>query len=282
MRLKHYAQTPNKVITDKDLTPNGKRVFMGLLFAARKDGTVKNATIRALACVCHCDKGTVQVHLQELERKGYISKLRRYRYSLSLGRPVFDNNEYRLHLPTEGGYTLIPSSILQKGVTGACFAVMLYLYLCAGREGRAHPSIRHIAGTRKDCDSGCGVSKASICRALKVLARMKFFIKLFCQTVRGCLSCNSYLLTEMVKKEAATFEVAASCTVDPVCCSSFWGSLKIRTHLWINKITGDDTLRKKEIGIPKFGRLYKLLDRISAFCTPLFSRFLRPPVKDSS
>lgn len=285
MRLKNYGEMPNAIIRDKDLTPNGKLILTALLLAARQDGIVKGATVRSLAHVCHRDKGTVTKHLQELEHKGYIAKFRRYRYSLTLGCPVYDSNLYWLTLPSEGGYTLIPRSILQTRVTGSAFAVMLYLYMCAGREGRAYPSIRHIAGSRKDESEGCGVSKASVCRALALLKKLKFIIKLACQTVRGKLCCNSYLPTGIVPGKIRVLQPAL-CTADqgdlPFSTACLDSGLKNRTHLPTNKITRNFILRKSKKGVFNYSTLYKYLDRFAGFCAGIFSGIFRPRCKDTS
>lgn len=195
MTLKVYSNIPNRLIDDVELPHIAKQIAVVLIFAAR-NSIVRGITIRRFAKLCHCTTGTVQKRLSTLEQKGYIAKHRSYRYSLSLGRCVYAANEYELTLPTEGGYTLIPRSILRRKVTGSYFTVMLCLYRRAGRDGRAYLSIRYTAGTRKDKLGGCGVSKASVCRALQLLKKLRFLISLPCERRRGDLSCNSYLLTE--------------------------------------------------------------------------------------
>ncbi|MBQ9168529.1 MAG: hypothetical protein IJX67_09010 [Oscillospiraceae bacterium] len=271
MTLKVYGKVPNLLIDDVELPHIAKQLATALIFAA-KGNIVRGMTIRRLAKLCHCTTGTAQKHLGTLEQKGYITKRRSYRYSLSLGRCVYAANEYELTLPTEGGYTLIPRSILRRKVTGSCFTVMLCLYRRAGRDGRAYPSIRYIAGARKDKLGGCGVSKASVCRALQLLKKLRFFISLPCERRRGDLSCNSYLLTAMVGVNARAAEGAsapsakplvplvAEGTPDPASCLG--GGLKIDTLDSSNKITGDSYLEEKDKGVFKFGTLYKTLDRL--------------------
>lgn len=263
MTLKLYGKVPNQLIDDGDLDHNAKLIATALIFAA-KGNVVHGMTIRRLAKLCHCTTGTAQKHLTVLEQKGYITKHRAYRYSLSLGRCVYAANEYELTLPAEGGYTLIPRSILRRKVTGSCFTVMLCLYRCAGRDGRAYPSIRYIAGARKDKLGGCGVSKASVCRALLLLKKLRFLICLPCYCRHGGLSCNSYLLTAMVGATTATAQpidqVSGRDTPAPVSCPG--GGLKIDTLLSNNKITGDSYLEGKDKGVFKFGTLYKTLERL--------------------
>ena len=269
MTLKRYAKVPNRLIDDAGLPHVAKQIATALIFAA-KGNIVRGMTIRRLAKLCHCTTGTVQKHLSTLERKSYVAKHRSYRYSLSLGRCVYAANEYELTLPTEGGYTLIPRSILRRKVTGSCFTVMLCLYRRAGRDGRAYPSIRYIAGARKDKLGGCGVSKASVCRALQLLKKLRFLISLPCQRRQGGLSCNSYLLTEMVGMKAGAVRTASASpeqplgqpsgegTLPPASCMG--GGLKNKTLDSSNKITGDSYLEGKDKGVFKFGTLYKTLD----------------------
>lgn len=288
MTLKVYSNVPNRLIDDVELPHIAKQLATALIFAA-KGNIVRGVTVRRLAKLCHCTTGTVQKHLGTLEQKGYIAKHRSYRYSLSLGRCVYATNEYELTMPTEGGYTLIPRSILRRKVTGSCFTVMLCLYRRAGRDGRAYPSIRYIAGARKDKLGGCGVSKASVCRALQFLKKLRFFISLPCERRRGGLSCNSYLLTEMVGAKARTTRAASVSPEQPLDQPSAEGTpppaffpgggLKIETHSSINKITGDSYFEEKDKGVFKFGTLYKTLDCLRKGFTWLKKRLCR---KDTS
>lgn len=268
MTLKLYGKVSNLLIDDAELAHVAKQIATALIFAA-KGNVVRGMTIRRLAKLCHCTTGTAQKHLTALEQKGYIAKRRVYRYSLSLGRCVYAANEYELTLPTEGGFTLIPRSILRRKVTGSCFTVMLCLYRRAGRDGRAYPSIRYIAGARKDKLGGCGVSKASVCRALQLLKKLRFLICLPCQRRHGGLSCNSYLLTEMVGLKAGAARAVSSPSEQPpvplvaaipVAFPCPGGSLKIRTHRYNNKITGVFYLEGKDKGVSEFGTLHKALD----------------------
>lgn len=250
MTLKLYGSVPNLLIDDGELPHVAKQIATALIFAA-KGNVVKGMTIRRLAKLCHCTTGTAQKHLTALEQKGYIAKRRVYRYSLSLGRCIYAANEYELTLPTAGGYTLIPRSILRRKVTGSCFTVMLCLYRCAGRDGRAYPSIRYIAGARKDKLGGCGVSKASVCRALQLLKKLRFLICLPCLRRHGGLSCNSYLLTAMVGIAATPAQplVQASGGDAPAPASCVGGSLKNDTLDSNNKVTWGSYLEEKRKGV---------------------------------
>lgn len=70
--------------------------------------------------------------------------------------------------------------------------VLLYLYCCAGRKGRAWPSLRHIAGLlEKNGKHGMDMAKSTVCRALGLLRRLQAVIRLQCR--------NSGLLLPIVK-----------------------------------------------------------------------------------
>lgn len=191
---------------------------------------------------------------------------------------------HSLHIKERQTSIAIPRSILEHRVTASCFAVMLYLYLRAGREGRAYPSIQHMAGKLKDRQTGCGASKASVCRALLVLKKLKFFIKLLCRRVRGDYACNTYMLTDMVSNHRKAIakqhsalegeELRKIPTVLPL-----GGSLKIGIPSWINKITKGYIRRKREIGVFQFSKMYNLFGVLAKI--PFLSKYMaRPPTAD--
>ena len=260
-----YVPAANVFIKDKNLSYNAKSIMIIMMFLAHK-GIVKNKSIRKLASISGFNKKTTQKHLRQLEENGYISKVKCYRYSLTLGRPINDINCYKLNISTDGGYTLIPRSVLKLKKSGTCFVVLMYLYLCAGRDGRAFPSLQHIAGVRKDEKGGCGVSLRSVCRALKVLEKLGCIIKIPCHAKCGDFSCNSYLLTDMVRKNAsASKQIPQSSALSTSASEkqqefSTEGTAKIGSTGFINKITGGYIMREEDKGVGEFGDLYSFLD----------------------
>lgn len=266
--MKLYANVMNRLIKDKELDGIDKKLMVGMQFIAR-NGIVREWSMRKLAKLCRYNKDTILTHIQKLEQRGYLSVVKKYRYSLTLGRVIVAENEYKLNMDCgEDSYTLIPRSILRKKVSPSCFSVMLFLYLCAGRDGRAYPSVQYIAGTRKDGIGGCGVSERSVCRALKDLERIRFFIRVRCKTRNGDYSCNSYLLTEMigkkirriqVEKELLTGDLFGDPDAGETSCPSSTlsgGTAKNGTLGYNNKITKGFTGLKGEKGVDEFGDLY--------------------------
>lgn len=267
MGKKWYSAVPNRLIDDHDIKHSTKRVAFAMLFHVRRNGIIR-LSIGELAAESQCSTGTVQQAVRELIFHGYITKEHNYRYSLTLGQVVLTKNTYRFN--TRGSYTLVPRSILRTAVTHSCFAVMLYLYRCAGRDGRAYPSIRNIRG----------VSKASVCRALIVLKALGFFVKLYCQRRRGDFSCNSYYLTCMVIKNGRSQAVAmrAADTARPFALPDT-GGLKFDNSPWINKITGVSIMSRKEKGVGQFGKIHKFIGDLLGALTRLFRC---PSGKDTS
>lgn len=262
MRLRKTAKIPNYVIDGGALAPTGKVLLTTMIFMSRKDGSLR-ASIDELASVSHLSPNTIRKRIDELMTLGYITKETNYRFSQYLNQVVYTKNTYKLALSQEGGYTLLPRAVLKLDITPCTFAVMLYLYRCAGREGRSYPSIRHIAGIRKDGSKipGCGISKASVCRALAVLEKLLVFIKMACKNTWNELQhyCNSYLMTNMVIKGGIT-ETAPVVTEEPgrpVAVSPVGGGLKIDKYPRVNKITGVYIMREREKGVGQFVKSHK-------------------------
>lgn len=274
MSKKWYTKTPNRLIDDCTLKHSTKKVAFTMLFHVRRNGVIR-ISILELSVESKCGTATVQQAIRELIAHGYITKEKNYRYSPALGQPVLTKNTYRFN--TRGSYTLIPRSILASPVTHSCFAVMLYLYRRAGRTGRAYPSIRNMT----DAEQGCGVSKASVCRALLVLKSLGFFIKLFCQRVRGDLSCNSYYLTCMVIKNGRPqSDCEATEEVRPSAHISDLGGLKSDKLPRINKITGISILRRREKGVGQFGKFYKVLGTLRSAWNTVTKRLSTVNIRD--
>lgn len=269
MARRWYAATSNRLIEDCTLQHSTKRIAFAMLARTRRRNGVIRVSLQELAADSGCSVSTVQRAIQELISHDYITREHNYRYSLTLGRPVLTKNTYRINC--QGSYTLIPCSILKAAVSHSCFSVMLYLYRCAGRTGRAYPSIRTMANEL----NGCGASKASVCRALAALKELGFFIKLLCQKIRGDLSCNSYYLTDMVRKNGHPEPVVEATDSDAHIDSPVGGGLKLSNHPWINKITGVSILRSREKGVGQFGRFHKFMGTLRGFWDALRGR---PPI----
>ena len=224
--LHPVAAVPNNLITDTALSYTTKRVaFVLLLLAGRKNRYV-TASFAALARLCRCSTTTAQKAVKELCAQGYLLKSNRYHYGEEQNHLIYASNRY-LWLRREGGYTLVSRDILAYDLTPATFVTLLYLYRCAGRKGRAFPSLRRIA------EVGLAMSKSTVCLALKALRLMQALVRHKCMTRRRCHTSSSYYLTNFVFiRNQLPSE----------------GGPKSDKPIFINQITGDYTERKRAEG----------------------------------
>ena len=131
-----------------------------------------------------------------------VQRWRRYRRSAYLQRKVYAGNEYTIaKRDLSAGYTLIPRSLLPRKLTHAAFLVALYLYMAAGRKGRAYPSLRHIAEVLY-------LSKSTVCLAVSALQLRQELYRYRCRKENHAYACNSYYPTSWIRSalpEAAPF-----------------------------------------------------------------------------
>ncbi len=255
MGKKWYTPVPNQLIEDCSLSHTAKRVAVALMLENRRQNGKIRISYGDLAKRSGCSVSTTQKAVQELIVHGYVTYERHFYYSVTQGKYVRSKNTYRM-AKISGSYTLIPRTALRRrgknGGAHAVFSVLLYLYRCAGRVGRAFPSLRRMADDMK----GCGASKASVCRALAMLRMEGAFIRLECRRMRGDLSCNSYHMTDMViaGKHPTNADIAI-CPENKE-NSKHYGGLKLGNLPENNKITGDYILREKKYGVAEFGNLH--------------------------
>jgi len=241
--LHPVAVVPNDLIHDTTLHYTTKAVALVLLFlSGRKNKSVK-VTFGELAQLAHCSPTTAQQAVDELIRGGYIAKARTYRYSPERNRVVYGANSYTW-LRRHGGYTLLRREILSYDLTPSALAALLFLYRCAGRSGRAFPSLRHMAGLMEQIGKlGMDMAKSTVCLAINALASLQAVVRKACSTRHGCYASNSYFMTDMV----ITGTSAAS---------SRGGSPKFDKLISIKQITEGFTERDKKKGVGQFGDLH--------------------------
>lgn len=223
----------------------------------------RHSTIRKslgeLGRLSGCSEATVRKALAELERSGIVQRVRCFRYSRALSRPVYAKNEYRLvGEKLRGSYTLVPRELLTAEVSHATFAVALYLYKTAGRTGRSWPSLRTVA-KRTD------LSKATICRALEALRKAQLLVRYFCVMANRAHSCNSYYPTAWVRPRQRDGARQGQTVFSP------GGGLKFTQHPVINKIARAFIRRKREKGVCQFGNLHSFLKKTTARMRCLYS-----------
>ena len=224
--LHPVAAVPNNLITDTALSYTTKRVAFVLLLLAGRKGRYVTVSFAALARLCKCSTTTVQKAVKELCAQGYLLKSNRYHYGEKQKHLIYASNRY-LWLRREGGYTLVSRDILAYDLTPASFVTLLYLYRCAGRKGRAFPSLRRIA------EIGLDMAKSTVCLAIKTLRLLQALVRHKCVTRCRCHASSNYYLTNFVFSRNQL---------------SFEGSPKNDKPISINQITGDYTWRKRTEG----------------------------------
>ena len=246
--LHPVAAVPNELIHDGQLHYTTKKVALVLLLLAGRKGRGVCVTFAQLAQLAHCSPATAQQAVAELISGGYLCKARRYRYGQNQQHLIYNANGY-YWLRRQGGYTLIRRELLDYSMTPAAFVNLLYLYCCAGRKGRAFPSLRHIAGLlKRDGRQGLDMAKSTVCRALALLQRLRAVVRLRCYKCNRSFASNSYLPTDMVISLAASAGTAEG-------RDSFedGGSPIFSKPSIINQITKDFTLREEKYGVGQFG-----------------------------
>ena len=230
--LHPVAAVPNDLITDNALSYTTKRVAFVLLLLAGRKGRYVTVSFAALARLCKCSTTTTQKAVKELCAQGYLLKSNRYHFGEKQSRFVYSSNRY-LWVRREGGYTLVRRDILAYDLTPAAFVTLLYLYRCAGRKGRAFPSLRRIA------EVGLAMSKSTVCLSLKALRLLQALVRHKCITQHSCNSSSSYYLTNFVfSRNQLLFS---------------GGGPKNDRPISINQITEDNTERKRTEGATQNG-----------------------------
>ena len=221
--LHPVAAVPNNLITDTNLSYTTKRVAFVLLLLASRKGRYVTVSFTSLARLCKCSTTTAQKAVKELCAQGYLLKSNRYHFCEKQNHLIYASNHY-LWLRREGGYTLVSRDILAYDLTPAAFVTLLYLYRCAGRKGRAFPSLRRIA------EIGLDMAKSTVCLALKALRLLQALVRHKCMTRRRCHASSSYYLTNFVfSRNLLPSE----------------GGPKNDKPISINQITKDNTERKR-------------------------------------
>ena len=222
--LHPVAAVPNNLITDTALSYTTRRVAFVLLLLAGRKGRYVTVSFAALARLCRCSTTTAQRAVTELCTQGYLLKSNRYHFDQKQNRFVYASNRY-LWLRREGGYTLVSRDILAYDLTPAAFVTLLYLYRCAGRKGRAFPSLNRTA------KAGLNMAKSTVCMALKALRLLQAVVRHKCVTRNRCHASSSYYLTNFVfSRNQLLFS---------------GGSPKNDKPISINQITGDHSERKR-------------------------------------
>lgn len=176
---------PNRLITDVSLSFSARRLGAYFCAASNRLGLTRKS-LAMLSGLSGLSVSTVQSAIDELERSGYLTRQRTYRFDPARAHMVYDRTVYQVHKYLPGGFTLVPSDVLQKRELSSS-AFVLALYLCeqgAGR-GRAFPSISQMV-------EAIGVAKSTVCRALQQLKTVAVFLVRHCVRSNRTYAANSY------------------------------------------------------------------------------------------
>ena len=120
---------------------------------------------------------------------------------------------------------------------------------------------------------------------LTILKKLRFFVRLMCQKLRGDWSCTSYMpfgivaghREEQLAQGNALLQEEEMPTVPAAAAGGGW-SQNWYTPM-INKITGVSIKREREIGVFQFSKMYKFLGILAKI--PFLSKYIpRPPTTD--
>lgn len=184
---------PNRFITDASLSFSARR--MGAYFCACSNrlGMVRKS-LAMLSGLSGLSPATVRSAVAELERAGYLTRQRTYRYDNQRAHMIYDRNLYQINKYQPGGFTLVPADLLRrKELTGGAFLLALYLCGQGAAQGRAFPSIRRIM-------DAIGGAKSTVCRALQQLRATSVFLVRHCIRHNRTFAANSYFFLRAVDR----------------------------------------------------------------------------------
>ena len=255
-----YGKMSDSIILDRNLRPSSKRVYLGLL-RCQHSGTVRRTYLQ-LAKICGCSVGTVRQGVAELASAGYITIEKKYWYCEELKELLRDTNAYHI-IPQNDrdGYTLVPFKLLDLKITNAALLVALYLMKRIGMKRRAWPSLR------RGFQASLGLSRTTICAAIRQLAACGALFYMQCLKTNNALSCNTY----MILLWGESCSLTSSAEVAQAAPDGTGGSV-LSKHQVITKITGDYTLRRREKGVGQFGKIHKVIGILRRLWNSVFKR----------
>ena len=179
------VKLPNKLFWDERLSRSAKLVG-GVLYAYRNAFGVCRKSGVELAALARISPDIIGKAVQELQAAGYITVSSSSYYSESKQRMVRGKNVYTcdLHVFREG-YTYLPRKVFQSELTISQRLVYISLYVAAGNQRRAFPSISRLREM-----TGC--ARSTICKALQALRQLPELLILRCQKQNRAFSSNSY------------------------------------------------------------------------------------------
>lgn len=234
LRRKGYIPVPNEIIRSSTLYPTDKVLLVTMMGAAYNRRCRKSYD--DLAVLSGLSRRAVASSLRRLEAAGLISWTHTHYYNTRLDQIVRSVNLYTIaKLDMDAGYTLIPRTLLGRGLTPAACVAAMEVYAEAGREGRSCGSLRRMARV-------LDVAKATVCRSLHQFRRRQVISYIRCLFAgKRNHACNSYYPVDFVRP--GQFQKN--------------GGLKFALLTGINKITGDGKGKENIYGVAELGKFDK-------------------------
>lgn len=176
---------PNKLFWDRNLSRAAKLVGSAL-YAYRNAFGICRKSGSELAELARISPDVISSAAQELQRAGYITISNSSYYSASKQHVVHGKHVYTCDLSVlQEGYTFLPRKVFRPRLTISQRLVYISLYVAAGNQHRAFPSINRLREM-----TGC--ARSTICKALQALRQLPELLIRRCQKRNRAFSSNSY------------------------------------------------------------------------------------------
>ena len=204
--MKRFSKVkyPNKLFGDKRLTRTAK-VVGGVLYAYRNALGVCRKSYDELANLAGVSSDTAAKAVRELKAAGYITMANTHYYDKKKGRVVRGKNVYSCDLNAlKAGYTFLPREIFAQSLTIGQRFIYIGLYVSAGNQRKAFPSIREI-------QQATGCARSTVCEALKVLKKLPGLLVQLCRKRSGAFTRSAYHFCTVAAARVQK-------TLIPLCC----------------------------------------------------------------
>ncbi len=188
---------PNRVITDAALSLSARK-FCLYIYAHTSCWMTCMKSLEEWRELTGLSVNTIRRATAELVDAGYITVKQDWRINEENGSPMYGKKIYGYAAwsfngdGVERNYTRIPRRMFRlKELTPSAFMTLAYLYLCAGNDTRAFPSINKIALT-------LGIAKSTVCLALQQIKKLPEVLVNFCKKQCRAFAANSYWLCNVV------------------------------------------------------------------------------------
>ena len=193
---------PNKLFRDLNLS-RAARLVGSVLYAYRNAFGVCRKSGSELAELARISPDVISSAVQELQRAGYITVSGSSYYSESKQHVVQGKNVYTCNLNVlQEGYTFLPREVFRPRLTISQRLVYISLYVAAGNQRRAFPSISRLREM-----TGC--ARSTICKALQALRQLPELLIRRCQKRNRAFSSNSYHFCTVLQATVRTQKISS-------------------------------------------------------------------------